>query len=739
MTSVKGGGGRGLGLARRLIVVCVGLYLVVAGLFIGIESLTTLSASRKETLGQIDALALENVPALAQVFWSYDIASVSIILRGILANPSVGAVELIDALGTVSDDIGSFVSKEGSELGPERRYPLYFKRQGMDPAFIGTLVIRPSLEDERERVRDTILFGLGRTALIVAALSLILALAVERYFGRPLRDLARQVAGIGASPRGPAIVRPAGARGELALVADSLGAMAARVGETVAALTESEARLRSYFENSPISIWEEDFSEPRRRVDQAAAEGVVDWGAFFAPREVVADFASLIKIVDVNRATLELFGYADKADILGAASRALDDEELASLRLGFTALAGGRGSFETESARRTASGELVYVQSKLSVMPGYEGSWARVLVSIVDLSRLKSAERALRESEAKYRGLVEQSSEGLILLDAEGTIVDCNSQVERAAERADGSLAGTKVWDLEFDTAPQAERTEEARLRIRAKWVEALASCGAGRPAGPFETGLSRSDGSRRVIEQAIYGIRMDSLFMIGCILRDVTEQRMAARALMGSLREKELLLQEVHHRVKNNLQIICSLINLQLDKEGESSAMAAALIEIETRIRSISLVHELLYQSDDFARVDFPSYVRQLVDYLAEAYAVDRRRVRIEVSAGEESLPIDKAIPCGLILNELVVNALKHAFPDGRSGRIGVAVGRASEGAAFIEVADDGVGPEREETRERGRVSIGLSLVQNLASQLGGRVETSDGVGVAIRVVFPL
>jgi two-component sensor histidine kinase len=224
---------------------------------------------------------------------------------------------------------------------------------------------------------------------------------------------------------------------------------------------------------------------------------------------------------------------------------------------------------------------------------------------------------------------------------------------------------------------------------------------------------------------------------MVGAIFRDVTAQRAASRALMESLREKEVLLQEVHHRVKNNLQIICSLIHLEGSSIDESSPIAGSLADMEARVSAMALVHDLLYLSDDLVHVDFASYVRQLVAQLASAYVDDRERIELRLSIGDVHLSLEKAIPCGLLINELVANSLKHAFPSGRKGAIRVSMTREDRAVSLM-VADDGVGAPEAAIASPARNTIGLKLVEALASQLQGEYEIDGRNGFAVRLRFP-
>ena len=192
------------------------------------------------------------------------------------------------------------------------------------------------------------------------------------------------------------------------------------------------------------------------------------------------------------------------------------------------------------------------------------------------------------------------------------------------------------------------------------------------------------------------------------------------------------LLLREMHHRVKNNLQIISSLLNLQAARQSED--VRSLFIETNARIRSIALVHEHLNLGDDFTALDLGRYLTALTSGLQQTYGA--HRAAITVRAPASAILIDVAIPCGLIVNELVSNALKHAFPTERTGTICVAVSEHSD-SFMLEVTDDGIGmPVDIDTRRAS--TMGLQLMRTLAHQLGGDITFHCEGGTTARIVFP-
>ncbi len=203
---------------------------------------------------------------------------------------------------------------------------------------------------------------------------------------------------------------------------------------------------------------------------------------------------------------------------------------------------------------------------------------------------------------------------------------------------------------------------------------------------------------------------------------------------LQESLREKEVLLQEIHHRVKNNLQVVSSLLNLQKGNINDRDIIAT-LEESRSRVKAMALVHEWLYRSEDFARINFADYLRSLTAHLFSTYNVDAQRVRLEIKGKDFALSIDQAVPCGLIINEIVTNALAHAFPDAREGRITVSLeskGRRRE----LTISDDGVGLP-EDVNWHNTQTLGLQLISILTQQMGGTVKVDRTNGTAFHITF--
>lgn len=253
-------------------------------------------------------------------------------------------------------------------------------------------------------------------------------------------------------------------------------------------------------------------------------------------------------------------------------------------------------------------------------------------------------------------------------------------------------------------------------------------------------TALHR-DGRELPVELTVSAVpTADGAWRFNAFLRDITPRKESEARILASLREKEVLIKEVHHRVKNNLQVISSLINLQVRelKDSERLDERNALRECQSRVQAIALVHEKLYQTESYANVPFSSYARSLADHVFEANGASRSAIALDLAIGEIDLAVDKAVPCALILNELISNALKHAFTNRPRGSIRVELARVDPGTARLVVADDGQGMPDGLDPVQG-ASLGMRLVSTLTRQLHGELDITSAPGATVRVTFPV
>jgi PAS domain S-box-containing protein len=347
-----------------------------------------------------------------------------------------------------------------------------------------------------------------------------------------------------------------------------------------------------------------------------------------------------------------------------------------------------------------------------------EGAF-RVISIIRDLTdRLRS--------EAKFRGFLESAPDAVVVVNDKGEIVTINSLTEKMFGYSRDELLGKEVEVL----VPQRYHQTHVGQRSAYSAEPRTRPMGAGR-----ELTGQRKDGSEFPVEISLSPLETEGGTLVISIVRDVTQRHQAEAQIKASLREKEVLLKEIHHRVKNNLQITSSLLKLQSGYIQDPRAREM-FAESQNRIRSMALVHEKLYQSSDLSRIDFSDYIRSLASLLFRSFGVDRERIALKIEGDHIFLSVETAVPCGLIVNELLSNCIKHAFPEGSEGEVVVGIHGSEPGGYVISVKDTGVGLPKDLDLEQTE-TLGLQLVRTLAGQLRAEVNALREGGTEFRIRF--
>ena len=338
---------------------------------------------------------------------------------------------------------------------------------------------------------------------------------------------------------------------------------------------------------------------------------------------------------------------------------------------------------------------------------------------------LQQTTSALREAEEKFRLFVDNVQEyALVQSDPAGNIVSWNPGAQR--------LFGFTAEDILGKNLSVLLLPEDNAAGVFKRELTSVASGHHNEDA----RWLVRQDGSRFWARWITEPIRDETGTFRGVakIIRDETDRAQAEAKIRQSLAEKEELLKEVHHRVKNNLQVIISLLNLQAG-QIEEKRILPLFEETRNRVRSIASIHELLYRSASFANIDLAGYARQLVPDLVRFYGLEQR-VAVEIAGNDTTIELERAVPYGMLLNELVSNACKHAFPPPNKGKITIAIGQSGN---FIEliVCDTGRGLPAGFDYLRAS-SLGLKLVHGLVRQLRARLDIQSEAGTTVRVRFP-
>ena len=339
------------------------------------------------------------------------------------------------------------------------------------------------------------------------------------------------------------------------------------------------------------------------------------------------------------------------------------------------------------------------------------------------------SDTALRLSEDWLRRVIDAAPTAMVMINPTGRIELVNAQAEIVFGYARDEMLGQPVEML----VPERFGAGHPSLRSLFFADPQSRPMGAGR-----DLYAMRKDRSEFPVEIGLNPIQTDGGTLVLSAIVDITDRKQREQRIEAALREKDVLLREIHHRVKNNLQVIDSLLGLQSARITDPN-VREMLREGQNRVRSMALIHQTLYQSQDFAEVDFSHFLESLLRTLASSYGVDAERIRLVVEADPVTLPIDTAIPCGLAVNELVSNALKHAFPGQARGQIKTTLQMTSGGTAVeVTVADDGIGiPETLEISTTP--TLGLQLVSLLTDQLHGSLSMRRSGPTQFLITFPI
>ncbi len=484
---------------------------------------------------------------------------------------------------------------------------------------------------------------------------------------------------------------------------------------TLESIKDSSGRI----EGLVFSLFE---TTERKQAEQALQESEIRYHRLFE-NDLTGNFVCTSdgEILLCNQAFVNLFGFSSYEEAVGSNMSALyiDPAERESI----LELLKRSGKLEKYSTwRKRCDGDQIHIVENLVGHFNDQGELYEIQGYIFDDTERKRAEAALRLNEVRFRTFVEASSEVLYRMNSDWR--------EMRQLQGGGFLADTERpnpdWLQQYiypDDQPRVIAAIDEAIRTKSPFV--------------FEHRVRRADGtlgwtiSRAVPLLDEYG---DIIEWFGAA-NDVTERKQAEEAIKSSLAEKEVMLKEIHHRVKNNMQVISSLVQLQA-AEIEDPVMRDIFQDVVYRVRSMAMVHEKLYQSSDLARVDFADYAQSLLGYLWRAQGSTASGIKLNLELKPVLLSVNTAIPCGLILNELVSNALKHAFVGRDSGKVTVALHGEGQACVRLSVHDDGIGLPQGLNWKKAD-SLGLRLVQMLVGQLQAEVDVISEKGTVFTIIF--
>ncbi|MGI9045577.1 MAG: CHASE domain-containing protein [Burkholderiales bacterium] len=440
------------------------------------------------------------------------------------------------------------------------------------------------------------------------------------------------------------------------------------------------------------------------------------------------------KIVSWNRGAQAIFGYTAREIVDDDLTRIMPERYREPHRRGMERMRiAGEGRLlgkTIELAGLRKDGSEFPLELSLAAWETHEGRFYSGVIR--DITGRKALETELAQRNELVNAVLENVESGIVVCDAEGALTLFNRATREFHNLPQEPLPASR-WAEHYDLYhADGSPMQSADIPL----FKALQD----QPVRDQELMIvPKHGGKKRVLlasGQALFGHGGEKLGAV-VVMHDITERRQKEQAISAALREKETLLKEVYHRVKNNLQVITSLFNLQVRTLPAGEARNA-LQESANRVRAMALVHEKLYQSGDLSSIDLKSYIGDLCHRLGAAAGAKEQGIDIVSVVEAVDVGIESAVPLGLILNELVTNSLKHAFPDGRKGILSVVLERFDDGTALLTVADDGVGMANDSAPDAA-AALGVKLVETLSRQLDGDLTFESAGGTRARLRFPV
>jgi len=432
---------------------------------------------------------------------------------------------------------------------------------------------------------------------------------------------------------------------------------------------------------------------------------------------------SKARIVDVNETACSMLGFT-REELLNLTVFNIDPDFTEDKWVKAWDTLKDRGKMTLETKHRTKDGRIIPVE----IMANYLSFGGRELDCAFarDITEHRRAEEALQESEERFRSLVESTSDWVWEVDAQGVYTYVSPQIRNLLGYSPEEVIGKTPFDL--------MPTEEAR-RISG----IFASISANKKSIKNLENINRHKDGRLVVLETSGVPFYDSqgnLAGYRGIDRDITERKLVEERLEASIREKETLLRELYHRTKNNMQVISNLIDLQVISVNDEQTLKL-FRETQNRIKTMALVHEKLYQSKDLSNLNLKDYIGDLANAVLGSYQLSAGRISLHLDVESISVSIDTATPCGLIINELMSNSLKHAFPGDRRGEVCLSIRQSEEGGIEMCFSDNGIGLPKSFDFRNAR-SLGLTLVKNLSEkQLKGTIELRTDHPTEFRIKF--
>jgi len=462
-----------------------------------------------------------------------------------------------------------------------------------------------------------------------------------------------------------------------------------------------------------------DLTEKKRLMDEINEKVLLLDTVFNKAPEALAILSTDEKPIRVNKKFSELFGYSQE-DIKKLQAKIVPEHLLEESNMILEKARSGQ-VVRIETIRINKSGEPIEV--KIIASPIKKNNKVIGIYTVwVDLSKLKKTEKNLKKSEERYKSIFEGSRDAILIADENSRFVEVNQAACELTGYSREELLNMRIPDLHDEVDLHAYKKYFHQI-MKGKSILS-------------EAKILRKDGTKFDAEFSNKRMLIDGIPYIHTVARDISESKKDKEKIKASLKEKSIMLQEIHHRVKNNMQIIISLMRIQA-RRAKHKETREHLRTLQDRVFSMAHVHEYFYRHPELDKINIAPYIKGMVDHLCFMHNKSEKEIKVNLDLEEIYLDLNKAVPFGMLLNEIVTNILKHAFPGKKKGELSIRLYRDGNKKIRLYVADNGNGIP-EDVDLNNPETMGLQLINDLTHQLDGEIKIKSDKGTKINLIFP-